>query len=463
MKKNAVWYELPIFFLLLCLINYVAVPDNPGFYGISPHPYWSAILLFGFRYGLLTGLATGLTSAALYLLLIWVWGSRYLFGDQISLIFYIQPSLFVLIGTLVGSGVERQLNQAKNLKSDIEKSQQLNRNLIETVDSLKIINAELEKRVTTNMSTLVNLYQGSKNLESTNRHVLYPAILEFFSKTINASEASLFSWDPQTSKWLRQYEFGFADKNKWPNSYERNEGLVGIASDSKKIFSLKDYWNEDLSKLVPDTNTKQPTCTHDCVIAVPLYDKDQYSPSLIYVVHSIPLLQLNSATINLLTFLKQWAEHSLSRALRFEDLEDQEIIDRRLDVYSYNYFKMRLDQEFDKSKTYYLPLTVGVLHIQAIGHKSPEQWDLIKISLAHALKASTRKIDIVAKNNQNLAPFCCLFSTLTEKQVNETIVPQFETNLKNLGLDNEIKAEIHLASFTPKISSAAELIKLAAA
>lgn len=464
MKRHAVWYEIPSFYLCLCAFNFLLAPENPGFVGVSPHPYWLGILLFAFRYGLFAGLVSGILSTTLYFAAIWFFGSRYVFQDEIDLSFYILPSLFVVIGTTMGGGVQRQLSQIKKLRKDLQLADEGNANLGKNIDSLKLINAELEKRVATNMTTVVTLYQGAQKLESTDKEAIYPAIVEFFSKTIGATKASLYLEDSINEGWRMHCSYGWASETEWPIFVKFHEGILGQAAESGRIFSLKDYWGKDLSKLNFDSEgTNNFDISNHCVLTVPLRLQKNGKVIGLYVVHTIPLLNLNSATLNLLTFLSQWANQSLSRAARFEDLEDQEILDRRLGVYSFNFFKTRLEEEFTKSATYYLPLTIGFLHVETKTQVNTEQKELLLLSLAEALKHSTRPIDIVAKNTDPTVPFCCLFSTLKEEQVRESIIPKFNQILENLNLTASIQVHFKLSSFSPKTKSHEELIERAIA
>jgi len=190
----------------------------------------------------------------------------------------------------------------------------------------------------------------------------------------------------------------------------------------------------------------------ECLIAVPINKGDEGEVIGIYTIQMIPLLNLNSATINLLGFLSNWASRSIQRAYYFKDLKAQEILDPELGIYSYTYFKSRLEQEFSKSVTYYLPLSVILIKIQGIENLKPGQIHDLRISFSQLLKSSLRKMDVIAACSEGEIHFACMLTTIdTEQALNYK--EQILTNFKKLNLPFAVKLNVGTSSFTPKTSS----------
>ena len=80
MRRN-VWLEVPVVYVLLLAVERFLAPERPGFFGISPHPYWIGVLLFALRYGLGAGFYAGAISAGAYLSRLWLAGDRFRFDD----------------------------------------------------------------------------------------------------------------------------------------------------------------------------------------------------------------------------------------------------------------------------------------------------------------------------------------------------------------------------------------------
>ena len=185
MKKFSPFLEILVFYSLLAVVNWKFVPEAPAFFEIEPHPYWLGILLFGFRYGIGCGLAARLTAAALYLGLSWVFIEKYLFFDAS---FYALPTWFIMGGTVIGLGVQRYQQKIGALQKEKATALQNEQPLRDEIKTLREINAGLEKKIVSQMASVMTLYEGSRKLENTHIDELYLAILDFISATLEAEE-----------------------------------------------------------------------------------------------------------------------------------------------------------------------------------------------------------------------------------------------------------------------------------
>jgi len=205
-QKKSFFYEIPIFYLVLYGINWIFLPESPGFVDIDPHPYWLGILLFGIRYGLTAGVIAGVVAGFEYLYSAWFYLDRYVFED---LSFYTLPFSFVVFSFLVGYGAkyyQRQINWMKNEIEDAEHGTEL---LKEDIRVLEDVNRGLEKRVVTRMKTLVILYEGARRLEAVKLGELYVSIIGFIAKTLEADEAALYL--KEKNDWVLKENYGWKD------------------------------------------------------------------------------------------------------------------------------------------------------------------------------------------------------------------------------------------------------------
>lgn len=475
MNRRKYSFEVPLFYFLLYCANHYLFFRNvssdylthsefswidsffsapPAFLDFAPHPYWVGILLFATRYGVIAGTWAGVYSAFLFLFDAWHFGARYQFADAS---FYVLPTFFILIGALVGLGIQRKDQRIKQLTRFTEKQEVTLDTLNESLETQTLINQELEKRIVSKMTTMVTLYQGAIKLESTDLNEILSTSLEFFCKTLEVDQASLYI--KKDNQWQVAFRSGWEAENQWPTEYQNNQGLVGIAGSSDKILSIKDYIGSDLSLIngtsegPANLNLKQ-----ECLIAAPLKDPNRNKVIAVFAVHSLPLLNLNSATMNLLSFLVGWSNRSIQRAFYFNDLKSQEILDPELQIYSYKYFESRLKQEFTKSVTYYLPLSVGLISLAGLSSLTPQQNKSIMLTISELLRSTCRDIDVIATYPGKDIQFCCLFSTIDGEKI-DSLKSKILENFKKLNLNLEIDLIIGTSSFKPKTPSYDTLIE----
>lgn len=453
-KKNSYFYEIPLSLAVLIFINWKFTPEIPGFLGLNPHPYWLVILLFGFRYGLVAGMLSGVGAASVYLAFVWLFGEPYLFED---FTFYMLPSFFVLAGGLIGLGSHRYQVITFHLEQEKAHLENEAKRLKQEIDALNEINAGLEKRIVTRMSTLITVYEGARKLESMDISELYPAILDFIVKTLEATEASLYVKHEQG--WKLKCQHGFKDYQKLKEILQKNEGITGLAGFRNQVLTIRDLMGE-AEKGNPSTDV-----LGDALLAGPLCKGEKGEVMGIVAIGHLPFLKFNSATVNLFAFILQWASRSLGRTVYIHELRASEVIDPEYQVYSYPYFQSRFAQEFLRSKTYYLPMTVGLLKIEGLNELPVQKRNHYLTIMSQLLKESVRDMDVVARFQDPLIPFAFLLLTASSNQA-EVFGGKIREKIALLGLAGSTEGElldirVGMASFTPKMEAPDGLIDIA--
>lgn len=451
LKKYRPLLEVFSFFLLLVVFNWAFFPQRPGFLDVDPHPFWFAILLFGFRYGVVTGLTSGVLSTLFYLTAAWLSGEQYRFEE---LNFYLLPSFFIFVGVFVGvvtakgrQEIEKLKREKEGFKTEIQKAKG-------ELETLGEVNRGLEKKIVTRMTTVVTLYQGARSLESVEEEELYPSILSFTAKALEATEMAIHRREEKG--WKLAHHYGWKESHRRPTFSKPNEGIIGLAGDGNKIISIRDFMD-------PRRSFEIPEYLGDALVAGPLRVGEKGEVVAVLSVQNIPFLLFNSATVNLFNFLLQWASASLERARYVKSLKGQEILDPEFNIYSAKYFQNRLCQEFARSKTYYLPLSLGIVQIPELPILSHEKRRWVLYLLAQLLQKSCREMDVIASFEEKSIPFAILWVTANEKQALEmkkAILDHFH----QLDLENElgkISLNISIASFSPKLEDANAFLTMA--
>lgn len=437
---------------LLVVGNRLLMAEAPAYIGVEPHPYWIGVLLFAFRYGVYAGGSSGIMAAGLYLGFAFFGIERYYFEE---LSFYLLPSLFILVGAFLGFGVERYRRTIEALKKELGFLTKQETSLKEELKTLGEINRGLEKRIVTKTASVITLYEGARELESENLEKLYPAILNFFSTTLEAEEAAIYLADQ--GGWRLEHSRGWGPSHQYPSFLKRNEGIIGRAGASNRVVSVRDFLLEGK----PLTTLQSPG---DALIAGPLRIGKEGDVVGVYAIEKLPFLKFTSATISLFGFLLDWASRSIERAYYLKDLKAKDILDAAFLVYAQRYFESRFHQEFLRSKHYYLPLTVGLVQVKGLEAASPKERDNILLIASGLLKACSREMDVVARYDQEDIVFAVLWITASLAQaqkIKDKILEAFrELNLTN-NKGEPIGLKIGLATFTPSSLSAEDMFGVA--
>lgn len=441
--------EIVVFYAVMAAVNWLIFPDYPGFVGVDPHPYWLGILLFGFRYGVLAGFGSGLISAGLYLGMSWVGVERYLFEDMA---FYVMPSLFIIVGVAVGVGMYKYLQKIRDLEQELVAKQGqlvLQGNEIKT---LQDINSGLEKRIVTRMQTIITLYEGARSLSTTHLDVLYKSILNFIAKTLGAEEAALYL--RTDSGWQVKESYGWKDYAKHPDQLLSGEGITGLSGLKGKLLTVRDFMGKDAPV----------SFLADCVMAGPIRGKKEGEVVAVVSIQDIPFLQFNSSTVSLMNFLLDWASRAVQHALDVATMQENEIWDPKYQLFSMKYFQSRARQEWMRSKTYYLPLSVGMVHTSGLKTLPVGACDNVLAILAEVLKKTCREMDVVAAHTSQLdMPFALLLVTASQAQAEEVrqriMARLAEINIPNMDpLYADVKVHIGMSHFSPKTKDMDDLI-----
>jgi diguanylate cyclase (GGDEF)-like protein len=181
----------------------------------------------------------------------------------------------------------------------------------------------------------------------------------------------------------------------------------------------------------------------------------------VFSVQNLPLFRFNSANINLLTLLLDWAEGSISKSFYFEELKSKLIIDEVTNVYNKDYFASRVRQEFSRSRTYALPFSILLVAVDGLAALPLDQRVNLLRALGRLLQESSRDIDIVTKFPDTEIPFAVLMMTATGERAAE-LKAEILAGFAKLGFGAGTAAgpslRIGVGSYKPSMTSEDDLI-----
>jgi diguanylate cyclase (GGDEF)-like protein len=447
--KRTWTYEIPIFYLLLWAVERAFFPGRPAFLGVDPHPYWLGIVLFALRYGLGAGLGSGAAAAGLFLGAQWFQGDRFHFEDAD---FYILPGLFVAVGALLGGVIDRLRWRTAETQRKVDAALQRNQELSAELEIQKKTEQALEQQIVSQMSTLVTLYQGSHKLGTVERGPLLEGILDFFVTALGADKAAVHLL--HEGRWRLFKSRGWSQTDAYPRELDFTQGLIGKAGSEKRVVSLKDWLGVDPAAAWSSRGNA------DAVMAGPLRC-DTGAVIGVFSVQNLPLFRFNSANVNLLSLLLDWAESSISKSLYFEELKSKLIMDEVYNVYNEKYFQSRSHQEFSRSKTYSLPFSILLVAVDGLKSLPVDQKVNLLLAIGRLLQEKSRDIDIVTKFPDPDTPFAVLIMTATAETAAE-LKDGILAGFKKLDLCPEASPRpslrIGVGSYKPDMASEEDII-----
>lgn len=439
------YIEAFTFYLLLIAINAQLFPHLPAYYTVTPHPFWIGILLFGMRYGVGPALFSGAFSAFLYLGLCWLAVERYLFED---LNFYLLPSLFVIVSAGVGLTVQRLHIKIDSLKRKIFSLKEEIRPLIKEVDTLNKVNKGLEKRIVTQISSLVTLYTGTRNIHLTDPTKIYEPLLTFVAKNLEATEASIYL---KHGDQLRLHgQVGWSEENikERPSVIIGANSIAGLAAQKNAIVSIRELSNSEIS--MGDKG--------DALFAGPLRKDENGETVAILAVQMLPILKFNSATMNLFSMLLSWGSHAIGQAYLFADLKARAMLDPEFDLHTSQYLLNRASDEFQRSQKYSLPFTISVIRINEFNQYKTALRKVLLSSLIEIAHRHCRDIDVIAKHPNHEDSIVILHNTVNDDKASE-VMKLVEVDMTKTPTPTTLT--IGVAGYTPRVKSMSELFNLA--
>lgn len=440
-QSRAWMYEVPVFYLALILLQRALRPDDPSFLSVNPSPLWLGLLLFGLRYGMGAGLASGLVAAGLHALGVEWSGESFRFEDAD---FYAAPGLFVLVGAAVGAAADSFRHRIQTLLDDSADLTDRNRGLQSQIVVQQKAMRAIEQQVVSQMSSVVTLYHGSRQLASLDRAELMAAVSDFFTRALQATKTALYL--PEGGRWVLSRRIGWAHDAEYPAVVEAGQGIVGRAAADKKPSSIKDWLVGEIGEGVelPDKA--------DAIMAAPLLSPDG-DPVAVFAVQAMPFMRFNSASLNLLTLLADWGSEAYAKCLQVEELRARSILDERFATHSAGYFKSRLKQEFSRSVRHALPFSV--LLVVPSPDVPETRREAYLQALCSVLRDSVREGDLVASTEDPAAPFAIVLMTATRERAEEVRMRIAQSTVK-LGLPEG--ARYGVGSFAHTMKNPEEIV-----
>lgn len=448
-RSRSFLYEIPIFFLLLFACQRGLFPGNFAFHEANPNPCWLGVLLFGLRYGLVAGFLSGLASAAFTIVGFWLGGEAFRFED---VDFYIVPGLFVVVGAAVGAAADNFLHMIRDRDSKLADLQDRNLGLVRQIQAQQKAQRAVEQQVVSQMSSMVTLYHGARELGSLDRDALFTGVMDFFTQAVGAKKASLYV--PAEHRWVLRDQRGWQADDPFLKELNYTQGLIGQAGSEKRVVCLRDW-----APMESDEASAERWSRLDSIMAGPLLDPAG-NVAAVFSVQAMPFLRFNSASVNLLTLMLDWGNEALAKCVHYEDLKARSIMDEEFGVHNESYFRSRARQEFARSKRHALPFSMLLASLGNLESVPIDRQVMFLRVVSKLLRESVRDIDVVAKTSFVESPFAVLMMTATVGQARE-LRSRLLASYGRLGLPPELR--IGVGTYQSEMENAEEMVEQAKA
>lgn len=436
-------------------INVFLMPNRPAFEGVEPNPLWIVVIGIAARYGRNGAIFAGVMTSLLFFgHYTYVYGTN-VFMDDLWLLRY--PFLFMLVGFMIG-----EIKQVFNLREDyliarMEELENQNDKLKKENDIIKEAHRDLTVDVATNQDTITILNEMTTRMKSLNASTIYRGILDNFKDYLGAEESSFYALEGNLL--TLQCSLGWKDYYKRPTTYEKGQGLIGLAASLSQMITIKDI----LLKRVPAA-IEQMDMLGDTVLALPVLGIENQIYGIASI-EKIPLLKMTDSSLQTAKTICDLAASSLSNARSFSLMEEKQIKDPEYNIYKYPFFLSRLEEEFLRSLNYMLPLSIMAFRWPNVSALPIERQRPVIESIVTLIRTNLRNFDILARGPVKEVPLVLMLATTSGPQANG-LKQKITDKINEYGFDKALTDQplidtITVADFSPnKVKDANDMLKV---
>ncbi|KAA3620100.1 MAG: hypothetical protein DWQ05_05060 [Calditrichaeota bacterium] len=379
--------EILIFTAVLHVLNLIFNPEQLGFVGVFPNPHWITVLLIASRYGLLQGLIAGGAAAILYIY----------FAAQTGIIDFQSmhfphfgfriPFLFILAGGIIGEIRSLYKKQKAKLDKDFNATNARLEDLNVLLVAVSTSKQELEKRIATQTSTLLSLFDRLNQIDTSDNKELYLKILDMLVEHLQIQVASIYLMEG--NKLKLQVRVDPEHLTQLPDTLNLTDGLIGELVLKKTIVSIHQ----------PDSEKEwTKTGEQPIMMAVPIKRRDE---SIIGVINieRLPFLVFNHHAMRIFSRIGNWVSTLIDKRLQFQEAEKERILDPESggNTFTYPYFQKRLEYEIARAHRFNSILSLALFRIHRFNEMSRETRNDLYMVLGMIFKKQLSETVIVGR------------------------------------------------------------------
>lgn len=402
-KKKYILLEILGFIALLMAINLLWFREDIGFHKFNPNPLWLVIIFISARYGANWGILSSLLVGLIYLFT--PGGGKVVLTGKVSMV-----ASFLIIGFLLGGlrdSLEKKLREWQDkVRSREEELKSINSRYA-AMDNLR---KELEKKVLTQTSTVITLYETARSLGNLELEELLPTIPRVVKEYIGAERCSLYLLEGENFRL--KASLGYPEEKLPPRRVSITEGIMGKVADSGEMITIRDL---ELK------SGKEERREAGKIMTAPLKSTSGKVIGVINV-DRLPFVKFNQASVRLLSVVADWASRAIENAARYGKAEENRIDDEVAKVYNAKYMRKRLEEEFKRALRYHTIFSVILIRIENYALLASEEMKATLLGvLGSAFSLALRTTDIIGREEKEdsfliILPFTAEEGTGTVEQ-----------------------------------------------
>ncbi|MCK5799574.1 MAG: hypothetical protein KAI47_20430 [Deltaproteobacteria bacterium] len=324
-KKESVWKkqvkihayigETILLVAIFAIFNMGVMPANPGFYGISPNPFFAIVLLMVARYGFRAGIFSAILSSIVYYATVrthvGVTTTQDLFAWE-----YAKPAMLLIVtGVIVGVLVQRHKIRIAKLEEDNDFLRKDNEKLKAGEEELRDVNVELAHRVVGATDTLPMLYKYAKKLNTLDIDGIFSALTELVQEVLKAGRVSVYALSGDQLQ-LHSRNGRRATGPQLQLEPPIWEELIG----KRQVVTLHDLLSRNIQR-------------KDIYLAGPLTEGPGGTLRAALVVEELEFLRYNPASVRLFGVVADWAANVLGKAAEYQkNPEERQRQENKMDI-----------------------------------------------------------------------------------------------------------------------------------
>jgi hypothetical protein len=383
---------LSLLFVSTALSNYFH-PNNYMLIDVFPHPGFILTILFssylGFRFSIIANI----------IFLIYFFSFLHLSLDYeevesiIELRFVIIPLTTIITSLILGEICDSLRTKLNERADDLERKKKLVENLEYSVLIKDKEIDELKLRLVNKLDTITRLNENIISLWEPDQNKLIENFLNLIEKEVDISKSAFFRRG-DSDQLVMEFTRGWSDEygNK-VNPVNLEDELARAALTEGRTVNLSDTLDSSISN---DPQVKS------ALLAAPVYvDNEIFG---IITAYEIPFLKFTPENMTIFDILAKWLGKSLEMALELSQLRSKSFLDPIYNIYKEDYFHERLEEEFEQSSIYNIPLTFVKVEIIGFDSLNRAQKVTVKKLLSEVISANLKKMDFVSlgKNESEL-------------------------------------------------------------
>jgi len=300
MKNLSYVIEIFVSLAVLTLINFIWFRDNPGFYGVSPHPYWIIVIGISIKYELKQSLVASFASSLIYGISLFAFHELSL-AEVLEFEAYQLVFLLIISSILMGKVRSGQVKKVEELIKEKNSLEDLNLRLQERNNKVVKVNSELSDRIFHQTYSYSTVYEMMKKIRNISMRNLYTEALEFISDAIEVEKCSLYIY--RSGQFELHTALGWGEQDRNRSALINSNPLVQQVLRTKEIRAVNDFL-DDLEDELP------LSIEYNVVISVPIIYGHEKRIIGIINIEKIPFSRFNSDSFSLLKVVSDWISDS---------------------------------------------------------------------------------------------------------------------------------------------------------